>query len=49
MGQYYICGDFNSRLKVGDMVDYIEGVDKVPPRDVLDFSKNAHGEYICIV
>ena len=37
MGQYYICGDFNSRL--GDLVDYIEGVDEVPPRDILDFSK----------
>ena len=45
MGQYYICGDFNSRL--GDLVDYIEGVDDVPPRDVLDFSKNAHGQYFC--
>ena len=45
MGQYYICGDFNSRL--GDLVDYIEGVDEVPPRDILDFSKNAHGQYFC--
>ena len=45
MGQYYTCGDFNSRL--GDLVDYIEGVDEVPPRDILDFSKNAHGQYFC--
>ena len=45
MGQYYICGDFNSRL--GDLVDYIEGVNEVPPRDILDFSKNAHGQYFC--
>ena len=45
MGQYYICGDFNSRL--GDLVDYIEGVDEVRPRDILDFSKNAHGQYFC--
>ena len=43
MGQYYICGDFNSRL--GDLVEYIEGVDEVPPKDILDFSKNAHGQY----
>ena len=28
MGEYYICGDFNSRL--GDLVGYIEGVDEVP-------------------
>ena len=42
MGQYYISGDFNRRL--GDLVDYIEGVDDVVPRDVLDFSENAHGQ-----
>ena len=46
MGQYYICNDFNSRL--GDLVDYNEGVDEVPPRDILDFSKNAHGQYFVI-
>ena len=45
MGQCYICGDFNSRL--GDLVDYIEGVNEVPPRDILDFSKNAHGQHFC--
>ena len=46
MVQYCICGDFNSRL--GVLVDYIEGVDEVPPRDILDFSKNAHGHFFVI-
>ena len=45
MGQYYICGDFNSRL--GDLVDYIEGVDDLPQKDILDFSKTAHGQSFC--
>ena len=43
MCQYFVCGDFSSRL--GDLVGYIEGVDDVPPRDVMDFSKNAHCQY----
>ena len=29
------------------LVDYIEGLDEVPPRDILDFSKNARGQYFC--
>ena len=37
----FICGDFNSRL--ADIPDFIEGVDEVPERDVIDFRNNAHG------
>ena len=44
-GPFYICGDFNSR--VGDSVDYIEGVDEISPRAVLDFKKNAYGDILC--
>lgn len=37
----YICGDFNSRC--GDLKDFIEGVDMLPCRDVLDFKVNKYG------
>ena len=45
LGQFIICGDFNSRI--GDMPDYIEGVDFLPEKNVIDFSKNSYGEYLC--
>ena len=45
LGQFIICGDFNSRI--GDMADYIEGFDTLPSRNVLDFTKNPYGEYLC--
>lgn len=38
-----ICGDFNSRI--GDMPDYIEGVDDVTDRNVVDYNKNAYGDF----
>ena len=38
----FVCGDFNSR--VGDDSDYIEGVDDVRPRDILDSTSNANGD-----
>ncbi|MEW8545344.1 MAG: reverse transcriptase family protein, partial [Candidatus Thiodiazotropha sp.] len=41
-GRMFICGDFNSR--VGDASEYIEGVDDVILRDVIDFSSNANGD-----
>ncbi|CAC5399360.1 unnamed protein product [Mytilus coruscus] len=37
-----ICADFNSR--VGRNLDYIEGVDNVKPRNVVDFSENHSGD-----
>ena len=40
-GPFFICGDFNSRIS--DTPDYIEGVDIVPVRDVIDFKRNAYG------
>ena len=42
-GQIVLCGDFNSRI--GSSPDYIEGVDSLPPRSVLDFSKNSYGDF----
>ena len=44
-GPFYICGDFNSRL--GENVDYIEGVDDIPPRVALDTRKNGYGDLLC--
>ena len=37
-----ICGDFNARI--GERCDYIEDVDELPPRIVLDKVVNNHGE-----
>lgn len=45
LGQFIICGDFNSRI--GDMPDFIEGVDMLPDRDVVDFNMNTYGEFLC--
>jgi hypothetical protein len=39
-GNFYICGDFNSRI--GEELDYIEGVDNVPERNVVDFKRNMY-------
>ena len=36
-----ICGDLNARI--GDGLDYIESIDNVPPRTVIDKTKNNHG------
>jgi hypothetical protein len=44
MCEYFICGDFNSRL--GDSSDYIAGVDDVPCRTVIDMTKNTFGGLI---
>ncbi len=43
-GSFFICGDLNSRL--GDRLDFTEGVDDVAEREVLDFTRNRHGEYL---
>lgn len=40
----YICGDFNSR--VGDESDFIEGVDEVRPRDILDYTCSSNGDLL---
>ena len=37
-----ICGDMNSRI--GENSDYIEGVDKVPPRVCIDTTENGYGQ-----
>ena len=39
-----ICGDFNGRC--GYEPDFIEGVDTVPERDVLDKKRNGHGSQL---
>ncbi|CAC5421696.1 unnamed protein product [Mytilus coruscus] len=33
--QFYLCGDFNSRC--GDLNDFVEGVDTLPERQVVDY------------
>lgn len=42
-GQYLICGDFNSRC--GDSSDFIEGVDDLEEREVVDVGRNSYGDY----
>ncbi len=42
LGVFYICGDFNSRI--GYVQDYIEGVDQIPEREVIDFTRNQYGK-----
>ncbi len=40
---FYVCGDLNS--KIGDSVDFIEGVDDVPEKVTLDWNKkNMYGD-----
>ena len=43
-GNIYICGDLNSRC--GESSDYIEGVDDVISRKIIDFSSNHHGDLL---
>ena len=44
IGKTYICGDFNSRC--GEASDYIEGVDDVTERNVLDNISNHYGDLL---
>lgn len=44
-GGFYICGDLNSRI--GDHLDFMEGVDELPNREVVDFKCNSYGEHLC--
>ena len=43
-GDIIICGDFNARC--GDESDYIECVDNVPPREVIDHKLNSYGQLL---
>lgn len=38
----YIVGDVNSRL--GDKTDFVENIDNIPARKVIDHTHNSHGE-----
>ena len=42
-GLFLICGDFNSRI--GNSMDYIEGVDYIDERQVLDYERNQYGDH----
>jgi hypothetical protein len=42
---FYLCGDFNGRC--GNLPDFIEGVDSVCERQVLDTTVNKYGELLC--
>ncbi len=44
IGPMYICGDLNSR--VGALTDFIEGVDDMSERDVVDYDVNAYGDML---
>ena len=43
-GELFICGDFNSRC--GDMQDFIEGVDDIECRRIVDFNVNTYGHFL---
>ena len=43
-GPYLLCGDFNARC--GDQQDFIEGVDEVQHREIIDYRKNGHGDLL---
>ncbi|CAC5403302.1 unnamed protein product [Mytilus coruscus] len=43
--QFYLCGDFNSRC--GDLYDFVEGVDTLPERQVVDYKTNKYGSIFC--
>ena len=40
----FICGDFNARI--GNLADYIDRVDDLPSRKVIDNEKNSHGNML---
>ena len=44
IGNIHICGDFNSRC--GEGSDYIEGVDDVIERDIIDSISNHYGDLL---
>ena len=39
---FFICGDFNGR--VGHNTDFVEGIDKIPERNVVDHVSNNQGD-----
>ena len=43
-GTFFLCGDFNYRC--GNDCDFIEGVDPVEERQVVDFNKNVYGDIL---
>ena len=43
-GPYILCGDFNARC--GDQQDFIEGVDEVQHREIIDYRKNGYGDLL---
>ena len=42
---FYLCGDWNSRC--GDLSDFVEGVDNLPERSIVDFKCNSYGNIFC--
>ena len=44
MGPICMFGDFNSRC--GNLIDFIEGVDELIEREVIDFTVNKYGHIL---
>ena len=42
---FFVCGDLNSRCS--DLEDHFSCVDEVGEREVVDFTLNKYGEYLC--
>ncbi|CAC5399218.1 unnamed protein product [Mytilus coruscus] len=43
--QFYLCENFTSRC--GDLNDFVEGVDTLPERQVVDYKTNKYGSIFC--
>jgi len=44
-GSVTVCGDFNSRC--GNIPDFIEGVDTIGEREIIDTTRNRYGDLFC--
>ena len=44
-GMVMLCGDFNAQT--GNLKDYIEGVDDICDRHIVDLKVNKHGDILC--
>ena len=41
---FMLCGDFNARC--GSDADYMEGVDDIEPRSIVNYCKNSYGDIL---
>ena len=44
IGNFYIVGEFNARCR--EAQDFIEGIDMITPRQVIDYGHNSYGDLL---